>query len=315
MTGSGQIDEQSVVFAATDIGSNASKILIWEIGREKRWQERFHKRYPLRLDDVYRSGRIEVPRVARLIETFVEIAGICRAYAVGQFRAVASDAFRSASNGCQVAEAIALESGIEPEVLPAEEEGRLIAEGVLLDDPYRRGEFLILDIGGGSAEIILPDRDGGVRTISLPLGAVRLREMFVRSDPIAPDEYEALRAHVEETVAQATAGMDGQWSSGAVGCGGGVRFLHAMCGVLCGALSQHQPVRVDQLEHLCETIWPMRVDSITRHYGIDQERAEIIVPGAVVVLALMKHLRLATVCPSGRSIRHGLLADFLRTFR
>jgi len=313
MAGSAQGTERPVVFAATDIGSNATKILIWEIARDKRWRERFQKRYPLRLDDVYRLKQIEPSKVVRLSEVFLEIAAICREQAVSQLRAVASDAFRSASNGRRVADAITLESGIEPEVLAAEEEGRLIAEGVLLDDATRRGEFLILDIGGGSAEIILPDRRGGVHTTSLALGAVRLREMFVRSDPIAPNEYAALQAHVEKTVTKATAAMDGRWLNSAVGCGGGVRFLHAMCGVLCGALSQHQPVRLDQVEHLCQAIWPMRVDSITRHYGIDHERAEIIVPGAVVLLSLMKHLKLATLRPSGRGVRHGLLADFLRT--
>jgi len=303
---------QPVVVAAADIGSNATKILVWEIAADKRPREQFQKRYALRLDDAFRAGRIEPPSVVRLIETFAEIADLCRRQAVQHLRAVATESFRSARNGREVVEAIALETGIEPEIISPQEEGRLVAEGVLLDHPERRSGFLILDIGGGSVQIIQPDRASRVRTISLPLGAVRLREMFIRSDPIAPADFKALQAHADEIAARGAESLPGERPSCAFGCGGGVRFLHAMCGILRGNLSQNQPMRSDHLDHLCQAIWPMTTDSIVRHYGIDHERAEIIVPGAVALLSLMKYLKVGELRPSSRGVRDGLLADFLK---
>lgn len=302
-----------VIFAATDIGSNATKTMVWAIGPDKHPRERFQKRFPLRLDDVFRTRRIGASNLARLLETFIAISAICREHGARRARAVATDAFRAAENARQVAEAIALETGIEIEVLSTREEGRLIAEGVLLDDADRRGRFLILDIGGGSADIILPERNGGVRSISLPLGAVRLREMFVRSDPMAPPEYAAMSEHVEKTIAHRLTALDGRWSSQAVGCGGGVRFLHTMTGVYHSMLAQDQPLRHEQLEHLRDAIWPLRVGTLVEKYGVDHERAEIIVPGAVVLAALMKRLGLKALRPSARGVRDGLLAEFLRT--
>jgi len=302
---------QNPVFAATDVGSNATKIMVWEIEAEKRPRPRFHKRYPLRLDDAFRTGQIGPANIARLVETFAEIGEICRKKGVTRLRAVATDAFRAARNRAEVVRAVETETGIVLEVLSPEEEGRLVAEGVMLDRCNGRRDFLILDIGGGSAEIIRPRPRGDAEVLSLPLGAVRLREAFVRSDPLTPDQYEALCAHVERVVAEGTASLGRRWSNTGVGCGGGVRFLHAMCGVLHATLSQNEPMRLGQLEHLCEAIWPLKVETLVQKYGIERERAEIIVPGAVVARELMRRLDLAALEPSQRGVRDGLLADFL----
>ena len=302
-----------MVLAAADIGSNATKVLIWEIAEDGRPHERFQKRYALRLNDAFRRKRIEPPTVARLIETFADISDTCRKHGVGQLQAVATEAFRAADNAREVVEAIMLETGIEPKVISPQEEGRLVAEGVLLDHPDRRNDFLIMDVGGGSAQITGPDRESGVHAISLPLGAVRLREMFIRSDPISPVDFEALRAHVETVAARGTVGVNRRGTGWAFGCGGGIRFLHTMCGIHGGPLLQNQPVRLDQLEHLCQAIWPMPTDAIVRHYGIDRERAEIIVSGAVALISLMKYSKTGEVRPSSRGVRDGLLADLMKT--
>lgn len=310
-----EVAENATVAAAADIGSNATKILLWEIAGDGRARERFQKRYPLRLDDVFRTGQIEPATIARLIETFLDIADIVRKNGARQVRAVATEAFRSASNARAVVEAIALETGIEPEVISPQEEGRLVASGVLLDHPEQRNSFMILDIGGGSAQITRPIRDGAIRTTSVPLGAVRLREMFIHSDPIRPADFGAMSEHVEATLRRGATGIEYRGSGGAFGCGGGVRFLHTMCGILHGALSQDQAIRVAQVEHLRDAIWAMTSDSLARHYGIDHERAEIIVPGVVVLLGLMKHLKIRQLQPSSRGVRDGLLAEFMKSER
>ncbi len=312
--------EQETIFAAVDVGSNATKILIWEVAGDSRVRERFQKRYPLRLDDVFRTGRIQPPTVARLTDTFADIAGLCRQHGVAATRAVATEAFRSAANAREVADAVALETGIEIAVIPAQEEARLVAEGVLQDQPVHSSTFLIFDIGGGSAQVSRVDRPAGgsaaaAETFSMPLGAVRLREMFVHGDPISPADYEALQEHVRACLTVGLAKLVGQWAPWAIGCGGGVRFLHMMCGIHTGALGQDQPVRLDPLEHLCQTIWPMPVAVLMRNFGIDRERAEIIVPGAVVAVNLMKHAKVAELRPSRRGLRDGLLAEFLRHIR
>jgi len=313
---------QPVVFAAADVGSNATKVLVWEMGAGGAPRERFQKRFAMRLSDAFRAGRIEPDSIRRLIEIFAEIADVCREHGARPVRAVATDALRSAANAREVAEAIALETGIDLQVISSRKEAELVAKGVLLDYLAGSGNLAILDIGGGSAQITIAGLGGGresaagkavsLCTASLPLGAVRLREMFMRSDPMASAEYEAMRGHVEQATVRGTVGLKGPWQSGAVGCGGGVRFLHTMCGVDGGIAAQDQPARADQIEHLCDAIWHMPIEAMIRHYGIDRERAEIIVPGAVVLLALMKRLKLTEMRPSRRGVRDGLLAEFLK---
>jgi exopolyphosphatase/guanosine-5'-triphosphate,3'-diphosphate pyrophosphatase len=312
---------QPVVFAAADVGSNATKVLVWEIGAGGVPRERFQKRFALRLSDVFRVGRIEPATVGRLVEIFIEIAAICREHGARQVRAVATEAFRSAGNAREVAEAIALETGIDLQVISSRKEAELVAEGVLLDYLAGAGNLAILDIGGGSTQITIAGLGGRrentgkmpvLPAVSLPLGAVRLREMFMRSDPMVPADFEAMRRHVEQAMVRGTVSLRGQWSPCAIGCGGGVRFLHTMCGIHGGVAGQDQPVRMDQIEHLCDAIWHMPIEALVRHYGIDRERAEIIVPGGVVLLALMKQLKLNEMRPSGRGVRDGLLAEFLK---
>ncbi|MBM3334277.1 hypothetical protein FJY63_06415 [Candidatus Sumerlaeota bacterium] len=305
-----QSEQIKAVFAAADLGSNATKVLIWQIGGDNHPREISQRRFPMRLSDAFRTGKIEPPTVAALTEVFAEIADLCRKHGAATLKAVATDAFRQASNSRQVTDAIALETGIEIEVVSAQREAELVAKGVLLDHPVFADDLLVLDVGGGSAQISVFDRRD-ITVTSVPLGAVRLREMFVRCDQIAPLDYQAMCSHVDRVVAEGLSQAHASRTSPAIGCGGGVRFIHAMCAVHGGVTGQNEPVRLNRLEHLCEAIWHMPVDSIVRLYGIDRERAEIIVPGAVVLLALMKHLRIGAVIASRRGVRDGLLSEFL----
>lgn len=304
----------SVVYAATDIGSNATKTAIWRIGDDRTPRMVFQKRFPLRLAGAFRADRIEQARIDGLVEVFSQIAGVLAQHGVTKHDAVATDAFRSASNGDAVIEAIHRATGIKPAVLAPKQEGWLVARGVMLDGHNDRREMVIIDIGGGSAEVVLHDSAKDIHALSLPLGAVRLRERFIRSNPIAPKEYAAMREHVEKTIGKRISRVTGRWAE-AIGCGGGVRFLHMMYGVFRSTIMQDQPLRCDQLGHLCDTIWPQRTDSLVKKYGIDPERAEIIVPGGVVLVALMKRLGLNAIRPSLRGIRDGLLAEFLESLK
>ena len=306
--------ERPITFAGIDVGSNATKLSIWLIGPDGQTRELTQKRFPMRLEDAFRSEAAEIgaAKAARLIDMFREIAELTRQMKAEYVRAVATEAFRSARNGPAVAAEIEHKTGLRVETLTPQEEGRLVSDGVMLDFPGKERDFAIIDVGGGSAQVILPGARGP-RTVSLPIGAVRLRTWFMPSDPIPPDEYEAMCGYVEDTVAEHVTSIDGRWSTSAIGVGGGARFLHAMCAVLKGSFQQDQPLRLDHLEHLTHVIWPLRADSLVRHYGIDLERAEIIIPGAVALLAIMKRLGVNMVKPSRRSVRDGLLVHFQRS--
>lgn len=299
-----------VLYAATDIGSNATKTTIWRMDSGRPPRPVFQKRYPLRLADAFRGDRLEPAVVERLVETFSEIAAALKQHNVAHHHAVATEAFRKASNGEAVVQAVHEATGIQPRVLSSKQEGWLVARGVMLDNHGEQQDRLIIDVGGGSAEVILVDRADKIHALSLPLGAVRLREKFIRSNPIAPAEFDAMTEHVEKMVYKRIAPVSERWTCG-IGCGGGIRFLHMMYGVFRTTMMQDQPLRRDQLEHLLQTIWPQRTDSLVKQYGIDLERAEIIVPGAIVLLTLMKRLDLSAIRPSFRGVRDGLLAEFL----
>jgi exopolyphosphatase / guanosine-5'-triphosphate,3'-diphosphate pyrophosphatase len=247
-----------------------------------------------------------------------------RGLGVDETIVVATSAVREAKNSSQFLLAAQSELGVEVEVLSEGDEGRLSYEAVALDPTLGlgSGELAVLDVGGGSTEFASGRH--GVPTFcrSLKLGAVRLTERFVRSDPPSVAEITELTAAVEDTmehpelVEGAVAQQIGDRVRGTLtGVGGSAVNLArinmsvpaTMTSTVHGAKMSREEVAA-----LLSRLSEMTLQTRKRVIGLDPDRADIIIAGAIILYQAMVVVRAEELLVSTHGLRYGALYEMLR---
>jgi exopolyphosphatase/guanosine-5'-triphosphate,3'-diphosphate pyrophosphatase len=192
--------------AAIDCGTNTIKLLVADLdpatGAE---HELVREMRMVRLgQDVDRTGRLADEALARTFAAIDEYADLIAAHDVEVTRFCATSAARDAANAAEFASGVQERLGVAPEVVTGPEEAQLSYDGATrgLAGEDLAGPFLVVDIGGGSTELILGDGHGRVRASqSLDVGSVRMTERHLRSDPPTRDEVAAAAADIAEAIA------------------------------------------------------------------------------------------------------------------
>ena len=299
------------VLAVVDLGSNAVRLQIAQVDQRGRTSVLAEDRAAVRLgEQVFRTGRLSeaaIDRTGAALERFAKLAQRAGASAV---RAVATSAVREASNRAQLIRQIRSQTGIAVEVISGAEEARLICLGVLLGEPTA-ARALLLDIGGGSSEIISARGEEPEEAFSLQLGSVRLTEFFVRNDPLTRKEARLLDEAIQDAVGQVDPLLVGRFKRmiGAAGTTGAVAGLarrlagQAPVSSLPVAYTEVRSV----LEHLRTSTAKQR-----RKLGVDEQRNDIIYAGCAILEGVMRKLRVEELVLASRGLRDGLMADLVR---
>ena len=184
---------------AIDIGSNSIKLLVGFVDPYAGLQVTLREKENVRLGhETFTTGKLSPEAIEAGAEAVERLVRGARAAGAESIRAVATCALREAANAGSFIEAVRQRCGVEVEVVSGEEEARLITLGVRSELPAFSDPFFLVDIGGGSTELVICDGDKVLFTESLPLGAVRLAERYIRRDPVTDDEYRALKRSIEE---------------------------------------------------------------------------------------------------------------------
>src|SRR5688572_3602045 len=194
--------------AAVDIGSNTTRVLVAE-PQEGQLRKVMEQRAYTRFDkDSKRKGKITPEKVAELAEVVTTQVRLAEELGAEAIRIVATAAIRESKNAEQVAAEIAEWAGLPVDVLSEEEEGRLAFIGATktLGHPVE-GDIGVVDVGGGSSEIILGTVAGGVDLVkSFQIGSGALTEDFLASDPPSASEIRKLRDHIDDFFADVEIG-------------------------------------------------------------------------------------------------------------
>src|SRR5438477_7332632 len=189
-------------YAAVDIGSNSVRMLAAETSPGSPTKILAAERQVTRLGaGVFRNGRISLEAMEFVCENLTRMAQMYRKLDVIGTRAVATSAVRDAANQEEFLELASQALGTPVEIISGQEEARLIHLGVQSRWPQGDKRALIIDVGGGSAELILSDAGVLAEAFSKPLGAVRLTEVFLNSDPPAPAELHRMNEYIDEKLA------------------------------------------------------------------------------------------------------------------
>ncbi len=278
-----------------DVGSNSIKALVAEEGAHRdHLTVIFEKTLEVRISQGIGGvpPLLQPERIEAGLEAVVTLWKDCLGEGpLEGFRIVATSAVRSCANGGLFVEGVASRTGMRPDTLSGEEEAEAIAMGVLTDPGIRLGTtpFTVFDLGGGSLEIIRFENLKVTARSSLPLGAVRLTEAFIRNPalPLPPAEQEALEAHIRLLLAR-----DGIFvAAPLVGCGGGLAAVRSIVAERGGVLLSGESVALGRTEiiSLEQEIAALSLSERLRIPGMPPGRADIS-PVALMIFRILLEL-------------------------
>lgn len=286
--------------AAIDIGSNTVKLLVAD-GEGKSLKVVKEEVAYTRLGEGIGEGKpLSNEAMARTIEAAVKFLAAAREAGAVETAITTTEAARSAPNANEFLQACR-SRGLEVRVLSGEEEAHLSWLGGTASLPP--GPSVVLDVGGGSAEITAGNGDIVTWSTRLPLGAVRLREKFLGdAAPARAGAWTLLEDHVLAALASVPPDLPGTL----VGVGGTVSTLAQ----LVNPAAPLRPIPVERLSSVSAFLRGLSRPQILA-LGVPWGREDIIASGAAVVLLTVKHLRRDALVPSATGLRFGLLRQLL----
>jgi exopolyphosphatase/guanosine-5'-triphosphate,3'-diphosphate pyrophosphatase len=252
---------------------------------------------------VERTGELDPTRVDTAVQTIRGYVDLARALGIRQIIAVATSAVRDARNGPEFVDRVREVAGVDLQIISGEREAELTYLGATLGLSWS-GTVVVVDLGGGSGEIIAADESGLRWGHALPLGSGRMSERFVRHDPPLRDEIDAVRAHVRDQLESLPA-VD---ASSGVFAGGTARRIPALLG------RAEVPTDLDraELDAALEIVLATPADELVARYGVEPERAPVLPAGCAVLAAIADYYALPTVRIAATGIRQGMLVERFR---
>lgn len=296
--------------AAIDLGTNSIKIVIVRRNPDGHMQVLFRHRSVVRLGEgsfsVDSPGKIPKFVQDRTIKVLQSYSRLLEAYKVDVVRAAGTAALRDAKNGAEFIREVREKTGITLEVLPGDDEAKLIAKGVTSEYPVNGKQAVLVDIGGGSCEITFMQKKKIESFTSLPLGAVRLTEMFLKGGKKKPEQIKKLRLHVRKI-------LKSNWPNPPqaqifLGSAGTIRALGRLVNKT-ELTDNDRSIESSQLVRAWNKISRMSTKAIAALPGIDSKRAEIIVAGTATLTEIFEHFKIKEMLISGRGLREGVLLE------
>jgi exopolyphosphatase/guanosine-5'-triphosphate,3'-diphosphate pyrophosphatase len=303
-------------FAVFDLGSNSIKFLVVEAaGRGGAMRVLRERSIPTRLaEHLIDTAVLRPEAIERTLAALRELRAEAAELGVTHFRAVATSAVRDSRNRREFLRAARAVLGFSVRLLSGREEADTIFTGVMADPFWRRRDLFILDIGGGSAEWVQGRAGRLERRLSLPLGAVRLRERFLHHYPVDSDTALLLVETVREQLRHPLA----HYQLGArrfVATGGTATCLAAIHKVLPDfdpRKVDHSTFTLEQIRALLRSFTGKSLHALKQIPGLPPKRADLIIPGTAVLLATMELLGAKRVSVSVRGLRYGVLTKLMR---
>ena len=269
-------------YAAIDIGSNAVRLLIKELENEDddttgiggipRFNKVLLLRVPLRLGfDVFAQGKISDKREKDMIRLMKCYRHLMKIYDVADYRACATSAMRDASNGPQIIREVEKKTGIRIEIIDGQEEARMIYNNHIENMKGRRGNFMYVDVGGGSTEINLLADSELVCSRSYNIGTVRML-----NNAVEESEKERIRRDMKD-LAISYPGIN------IIGSGGNINKLFKM---VKGRDRRYPRMSVASLRELYDELKPLSVEERMDLYDLKPDRADVIVPAGDIFLTI-----------------------------
>ncbi len=301
--------------ATVDLGTNTVRLLVVDVAGGT-WKSLHESQRVTRLGEGQGAAGslLEIP-MRRTLETVEEFVAVARGLGASRIRIVATSAVREAANGGEFAGRVAAATGQQVRVVSGEDEARLALTGVAAGLPALGGAFVLLDIGGGSTELVLAGAGRPVAAVSLRLGVVALAERYTDAGPVDWERFGVMRGEIEARLArEVPPAIAGEGASALVGTAGTVTTLAA----LDLGLAAYDPERVQghvlsrsAVERLLRRLGALSVADRAGLPCLEPGRADVLIPGIAICLGVMARLGREALLVSDRGLREGILCEML----
>ena len=302
--------------AAIDIGSNSMRLIVAEPHRDGTYRILDEEREATRLGSSLDStGQLPPEAIEHTLTALRNFKKIAEGFQVTELRTIATCAVREAANGPEFCRRAKEEVGIDIEVISSDFEAHLAFLSVQRAFDLAGKNTVIVDIGGGSTEIVLASGELIEGVYSTPLGAVRLTEQFGNGEngTPAPDGFEQMLAAIDRCLRK-TVPKPFFVPHLLIGSGGTFTSLGEM--IMAGKGQQNLPIRGytvtrAQVSHLLDRLRKLPVKARKGMPGLSPDRADIIVAGLAVIDRLMLRFHVNALQVHGRGVRDGLLLTMI----
>ncbi len=262
-----------MTYAAIDIGSNAVRLLIKRDEEKCRYLDKLLLvRVPLRLGfDVFSKGEISDKKADDLVRLMRSYELLMKIYRVDRMRACATSAMRDAKNGSEIIKKIAAKTGIKVEIITGAEEARIVYFNHLGRGFDSKGNFLYVDVGGGSTELNLLTNGELKLSESFNIGTVRMLTDSVKAKTWSDLSDTCLslgRKYPDITL---------------VGSGGNINKLYKLA-----SGNKKKEISVEALQGIYEDLLPLSVEERMVRYSMRPDRADVIIPAAKIFLTIAR---------------------------
>lgn len=298
--------------AAIDVGSNAMRLIVGRVGYDEKLETLENLRLPVRLgQDAFSQKQIREETAQLALDAFVRFRKVADDYDVKKIRAVATSAMREAGNSDMLIDRIAHATGIEIETISGEEEARLIHLAVANAINLKNKHALLIDIGGGSVEVTLSQGNNILSTESYNMGTVRLLEKLrdkptrLAFDELVLEYAQAARRRIEREIKEKKIEL-------CIGTGGNIEEM----GVIRKKLFKRESdtaITFEELEKLSKMLSQMPVEERMRKFKLKPDRADVILPAAIVLKMIAKEARVDEVKIPNVGLKDGILIDLAQS--
>lgn len=271
-----KLPDGGINYAAIDIGSNAVRLLIKHVEEDINGVPHFSKvlllRVPLRLGfDVFAMGKISEKKEKDMIRLMKSYRHLMKIYDVDSYRACATSAMRDAENGMHIIKRIRKKTDIPIEIIDGQEEAKMIYNNHIEQMEDRKGNYMYVDVGGGSTEINLLSQGELVCSRSYNIGTVRILNQAVKES-----EWDRLRADMAELALSYP-------QTNLIGSGGNINKLYRLA-----EKKDKKQLRmtVTTLRQLHESLKGLSVEERMAQFNLKPDRADVIVPAGEIFLTI-----------------------------
>ena len=301
-----------MLLAILDFGTNTFNLLIAERG-DRSFNILHASKQPVKLG----RGGIQINRITpdAFERGFVAINNhmeTIKNFEVEEIRAFATSAIRNASNGMDFVEEVQKRFGFRVKIIPGDREAELIYKGVRQAIPITDKNVMILDIGGGSNEFILCNREGIIWKHSFEIGMARILELFDLSDPITHEEVKALESYFREELQPLLEVIEREKPHALIGASGSFDTFHAMItrrmsDVPDGLHGRELPMKEYKKLHKA-LIWSTLEERKVMP-GMEPVRVEMIVAATIFVSFVIKECHIRHLYQSEFALKEGVISE------
>jgi exopolyphosphatase / guanosine-5'-triphosphate,3'-diphosphate pyrophosphatase len=300
--------------AAIDVGTNTIRLTVAEVQDDDTYRILDEEREMVRLgEQLDRTGRLSQAAMDRALAAIGKMKGIADGFKVNQTRAIATSAVREAANGRSFIREVSRQHKVRIDVISGDEEAQLAFRTATRHFDFQGRPTAVVDIGGGSVEVILSAGTAIDHVYFLPLGAVRVTERLVRSDPLKPKHWKQMKEEIDRGIREVIR-QPNHRAELMIGSGGTFTALaHMSKWQREGRHGSVQGYVLSPAEiiHLVRRLRETPLEGRREIPGLSPDRADIIVAGASVISRLIRGLNTQQVMVNERGIRDGLLLHMI----